>query len=230
MLSFTDNWDKIEEPTYFETFSKIDQIEFDVPQLINDIIIPDLTKELKDMLIEGIRRVYDNSDRKAFDYSYGKLKANKEFDEWRKKRYQQIEELDLEWNTREFWSWERQFYAAHPRPKIKKGDQLAAYKSWARKNNLIVVRKTFFEPVDNLIIADAVATFDSNGRCYYVLNKEDFSELVTNQAKSGLLNINEYFESQKGLKGQLKSAFKKITNCAIKDYLLDIFGPLSEAS
>lgn len=228
MLNFTDNWDKMEEPTYFDTFSKNDQIEFDVQELINDIIIPDLTKELKDMLHDGIRRVYDDSDRKAFDYSYGKLKANKEWNDWLKKRWQQWEELDLD--PQEYWTWNNQYENAHPRPEIKKGDQLAAYKSWARKNNLIVVRKTFFEPVDNIIITDAVATFDSNGRCYYVLNTEDFFELVTNQAKNGSLNINEYFESQKELKEQLKRAFKKITNGAFKDYFLDIFGPLNEAS
>ena len=229
MLNFTDNWDKMEEPTYFDTFSKNDQLEFAVPELINDITLPDLTKELKDILHDGIW-VYDDSDRNAFDYSYGKLKANKELDDWLEKRWQQWEELGLEWNPQKYWHWTHQYEHDHPRPEIKKGNRLAAYKSWARKNNLIVVRKTFFEPVDNLIITDAVATFDSNGRCYYVLNKEDFSELVTNQAKNGLLNINEYFESQKELKEQLKRAFKKITNGTLKDYFLDIFGPLNEAS
>ena len=92
MLNFTDNWDKMEEPTYFDTLSKNDQIEFDVPQLINDIIMPDLTKELKDMLIKK-RRVYDDSDRKAFDYSYGKQKANKELNDWWTKKEQQIKNI-----------------------------------------------------------------------------------------------------------------------------------------
>ena len=182
------------------------------------------------MLIDKKRQVYDDSDRKAFDYSYGKQKANKELHDWWTKKNQQLEKLGLEWNSPEFWMWDRQYNDAHPFSWIEKGGQLVAYKSWARKNNLIVVRKTFFEPVDNLIIAEAVATFDSNGRCYYVLNKEDFFELVTNQVKNGSLNINEYFESQKELKEQLKHAFEMITNGTFKDYFLDIFAPLREAS
>ena len=43
MLSFTEKWDDIEESTYFDTFSKKDQVYIDVPLLVNDITIPDLT-------------------------------------------------------------------------------------------------------------------------------------------------------------------------------------------
>jgi hypothetical protein len=224
MLNTSDNWDDIEEPTYFDTFSKNNQVYVDVPLLVNDITIPNLTEELKTMLKNNTWLVYDDSNRKTFDYSYGKMKANKDYNEWRE-TYLRPMEKDLDYKT-----WNKILAGFPPRPEVKKGDKLASYKSWARKGNLIVARKTFFEPVDNLIKVEAVATFDSNGRFYYVLNAEEFSELAIKLAECGLLNINEYFESQKELKGQLKRAFKMISNDSIKDYVRDIFGTLSEAS
>ena len=224
MLSITEKWDDIEESTYFDTFSKKDQVYIDVPLLVNDITMPDLTEELKTMLKNNIQWVYDDSNRKSFDYIYGKMKAKKDYDEWRETHLRPMEQ-DLDWRT-----WNKIIAGFPPRPEVKKGDKFAAYKSWARKGNLIVVRKTFFEPVDNLIRIEAVATFDSNGRYYYVLNAEEFSELAIKLAECGVLNINEYFESQKELKGQLKRAFRMIANDSFKDYLSDIFGSLSEAS